>query len=134
MIEEWGMSARLGFIRYAGEDTRESFIPEKSYSDETARIIDEEVRRLVDEAYQDAEKLLSENWEKVEAVAHALLRYETLSADEVHKLMRGEILDKPTVGELLAAEARKRAAPGDVPSRQPEQRPDLPPGALPSPA
>ena len=48
--------------------------------------------------------------------------------------MRGEILDKPTVGELLAAEARKRAAPGDVPSRQPEQRPDLPPGALPSPA
>ena len=112
--------------------TRENFIPEKAYSDETARIIDEEVRRLVDEAYQDAEKLLMENWEKIEAVAHALLRYETLSSDEVHKLMRGEILDKPTVGELLAAEARKRAA--EVPARQSEQRPDLPPGVLPSPA
>jgi cell division protease FtsH len=134
MIEEWGMSDRLGFIRYAGEDTRESFLPEKSYSDATARLIDEEVRRLVDEAFKDAEKLLIENWEKVEAVAQALLRYETLSADEVHKLMRGERLDKPTVGELLAAEARKRA-PGETIARQPpRESPDLPPGALPSPA
>ena len=132
MIEEWGMSPRLGFIRYAGEDTRESFIPEKGYSQETARIIDEEVRRLVDEAYQDAEKLLIDNWEKVDAVADALLRYETLSADEVHKLMRGERIDRPTVGELLAAEARKRA---DTFTRsEPEIKPDLPPGALPTPA
>jgi cell division protease FtsH len=134
MIEEWGMSDRLGFIRYAGEDTRESFIAEKSYSDETAHLIDEEVRRLVDEAYKDAEKLLIENWDKVEHVAQALLRYETLSADEVHRLMRGEVLDKPTVGELLAAEARKRAPGETVLRKPPEEKPDLPPGALPSPA
>ncbi len=135
MIEEWGMSERLGFVRYTGTDTRETFIPERGYSDETAKQIDDEVRRLVDESYKDAERLLIEAWDKVDAVAQALLRYETLSADEVHKLMRGERLDKPTVGELLAAEAKKRA-PGDTTPapRAPQEKPDLPPGALPSPA
>jgi cell division protease FtsH len=132
MIEEWGMSDRLGFIRYAGLDTREAFIAEREFSDDTAKLIDEEVRRMVDEAYRDADRLLVENWEKIEAVAAALLRYETLSADEVHRLMRGERLDKPTVSELLAREAKKRA-PGDASGRTTEE-PELPPGALPSPA
>ncbi|MBL9030443.1 MAG: ATP-dependent zinc metalloprotease FtsH [Phycisphaerae bacterium] len=128
MIEEWGMSERLGFVRYASSDTREFFMPERDYSDETARIIDEETRRIVDEAYKDAERTLYENWDKVEAVAQALLRYETLSADEVHRLIRGEKLDKPTVGELLSREAKKRTEP------PPASEPELPPGALPSPA
>jgi cell division protease FtsH len=133
MIEEWGMSPRLGFIRYAGEDTREMFLPEKSHSDETSRLIDEEVRRIVDEAYTDAGQLLAAHWEKVELVAGALLKYETLSADEVHRLMRGETLDKPTVSELLAAEARKRAR--ETASRVAPPEPESPPGgALPSPA
>jgi cell division protease FtsH len=135
MVEEWGMSDRLGFVRYSGADTRETFIPERGYSEETAKQIDDEVRRLVDDAYKDAEKLLIENWEKVEAVAQALLRFETLSADEVHKLMRGERLDKPTVGELLASEAKKRA-PGEGVTIAPPAggTPELPPGPLPSPA
>ncbi|MFN0133863.1 MAG: ATP-dependent zinc metalloprotease FtsH [Phycisphaerales bacterium] len=128
MIEEWGMSARLGFVRYAAADTREMFMPERDFSDETAKIIDEETRRIVDEAYKDAERALHENWERVEAVAQALLRYETLSADEVHRLIRGEKVDKPTVGELLAREAKKRS---DVP---PSPEPELPPGAMPKPA
>jgi cell division protease FtsH len=127
------MSERLGFIRYAGSDTRETFLSEKDYSDETAHLIDEEVRRVVDSAYRDAEKMLIDHWPKVEAVAEALLRYETLSADEVHKLMRGERLDKPTVGDLLAAEARRKAPPEPLPPRKSEE-PDLPPGALPTPA
>jgi cell division protease FtsH len=132
MIEEWGMSDRLGFIRYAGADTREVFMAEREYSEDTAKLIDDEVRRIVDEAYRDAERVLVENWEKVALVADALLRYETLSADEVHKLMRGERLDKPTVGELLLREAKKRA-PDEVPPRTSEE-PDMPPGAMPSPA
>ncbi len=132
MVEEWGMSERLGFVRYAGSDTREMYINERDFSEETAKLIDEEVRGIVDTAYRDAEKLLLENWDKVEAVAQALLKYETLSADEVHRLMRGELLDKPTVSELLSREARKRA-PGDVPPIT-SAEPDLPPGAMPSPA
>ena len=107
MIEEWGMSPKLGFVRYAGSDTRELYMPEKGYSEKTATLIDEEVRRLSDEAYVEASKMLDENWTAVVYVAEALLRYETLDAADVLKIMRGESIGKPTVSELLAAEARK---------------------------
>jgi len=133
MVLEWGMSPRLGFVRYAPSDTREMFVPEKDYSDETARIIDEEVRRFVDEAFQEAQRLLEGNWEKVVAVAEALLKHETLSADEVRKLLRGEAIGKPTVGDLLAAEAR-RAAQAAAPRQAAEAPPELPPNVMPRPA
>ncbi|MCL4198418.1 MAG: ATP-dependent zinc metalloprotease FtsH [Phycisphaerales bacterium] len=113
MVLEWGMSKRLGFIRYADDDGGDFALPGKPYSDETARVIDEEVKRLSDEAYVDCERLIRENWSKVEAVADALLKYETLSADEVHRLMRGDTIDKPTVSDLLAAEHRKKRAAGE---------------------
>src|SRR5690606_28289416 len=74
MILEWGMSERLGFVNYAGTDTRDIFIPEKEYSEATARIIDEEIRRLIDEAYADAQRLIDQNWDKVVAIAEALLK------------------------------------------------------------
>jgi cell division protease FtsH len=133
MVVEWGMSERLGFVRYAGQDTREYFISDKEYSDETARIIDDEVRRLVDEAYNDAERIITENWDKVERVAISLLKHETLTSEEVQKLIRGEALSKPTVADLLAAEAAKNdaAAPKLAP---PDESPEVPPGAFPSPA
>jgi len=134
MVLDWGMSDRLGFVRYSGADTRESFVPERDYSDETAKIIDEEIRRLTDEAYEDASKILQDNWDKVEAVAQALLIHETLTADEINALMRGEQLSKPTVSQLLAAEAKKKR--DETPAAQPEPREDegTAPGALPSPA
>ncbi|MBL4808656.1 MAG: ATP-dependent zinc metalloprotease FtsH, partial [Phycisphaerales bacterium] len=103
MILEWGMSPRLGFVNYAGQDSAEGYIPDKDYSDQTARIIDEETKRIVDESYAQAESMLDENWEKVEAVAQALLKYENLNADEVHAIMRGESIARSTVADLLAA-------------------------------
>ncbi len=133
MILEWGMSAKLGFINYAGEDTRESFIPDKDYSEDTARVIDEETRRIVDEAYKDAERMLMEEWDKVEAVAQALLKYETLTADEVHKLMRGESLQRSTVADLLGS-----GPPAPTPEAKPDPTPDaesdMPTDSLPDPA
>jgi cell division protease FtsH len=134
MIEEWGMSPKLGFVRYAGNDTREYYMSENEFSDDTATLIDQETRRIVDEAYRDAEKVLFENWDKVERVAQALLRYETLSADEVHRLMRGETLDKPTLTELLAAEARKKPEATTMTPPPAPPAADLPPGAMPTPA
>ncbi len=135
MVLEWGMSDRLGFIRYAGADSREMYIPDREYSDDTAKIIDEEVRRLVDESYRDADRVLKDHWASVERVAEALLKYETLSSDEVHALMRGEELDKPSVRDLLAQEAKKVAAgskSGPKPKTTPDE--DSPPDVLPSPA
>jgi len=133
MIVEWGMSEKLGFVRYSGEDTRESFVAEKDYSDTTADLIDSEVRRMVEEAYSDAKRLLEANWEKVVAVAEALIKFETLSSDDVKKLMRGESLTRPSVSELLRAEARRKLPDGAVVAPQ-RGEPDAPPGVLPTPA
>jgi cell division protease FtsH len=111
MILEWGMSKKLGFVNYAGVDTREAYVAEKEYSDDTARIIDQETKRLIDEAYADAEQMLSANWDKVEAVAEALLKYETLVGKDIERIMSGERLDKPTVAELLEQEAKSSTRP-----------------------
>ncbi len=120
MVLEWGMSEKLGFVKYSPNDDGAGYI-EREYSDETARIIDEEIRRYAAEAYEEAERILFENWEKVEAVAEALLKHETLEADDVHRLMRGEPLGKPSVSDLLAAESKKDAglrASGSKPDRK----------------
>jgi cell division protease FtsH len=131
MILDWGMSPKLGFVRYSGSDTREMFLPEREFSEDTARIIDEEIRRMVDEAYASAERLLSDNWEKVVAVAEALLKYENLTADEVHQIMRGEPLGKPTIADLLTSDRpAKKVAP---PEALDEPEADAG-GAVPSPA
>ena len=135
MILQWGMSDRLGFVNYAGSDTREMFLPEKDYSPETARIIDEETRRLIDEAYEEARRILDLHWDKVAAVADALLKYETLSKDDVDRIMRGEMVAKPSVADLLAAEtARPRPAATDARPADDGPAPDVGGGALPSPA
>ncbi len=110
MVLDWGMSDRLGFVRYAPLDSREMFLPERDYSDDTAKAIDQEVRKLIDEAYEEARRLIETNWDKVVAVAESLLKHETLSSDEVERLMRGERLNKPSVVELLEAEQKRKAA------------------------
>lgn len=118
MILEWGMSDRLGFVKYGGEDN-ESMFQSREYSDDTARIIDEEIKDLADEAYRECMVMVDKNWEKVKAVAEALLRYETLTADEVHRLMRGDTLEKPTVSDLLEAERQKALLQGQDPGPSP---------------
>jgi cell division protease FtsH len=134
MILDWGMSPRLGFVRYSGTDTRETYLPDKDYSDETAKVIDDEIKRLVDEAYAETARIISENWEKVSAVAEALIKYETITGDDVHRLIRGEPLGKPSISDLLRSEvARKPQIPlPEIPSRDSGLEP--PAGAIPSPA
>ena len=133
MVLEWGMSDRVGFLNLAGENTQEMFVPDKDYSDQTARVIDEEIRRIVDSAYDECNRLIERHWDQVVAVAEALLRYETISADDVEKLMKGERISKPTVAELLASETTD---PPSSPSTQPpnEDTDEDLGGMLPSPA
>ena len=136
MILEWGMSERLGFVDYSGTDTRETFIPEREYSEETARIIDEEIKRLIDEAYAGAKSIIDKHWTEVTAIAEALLKYETLQGEEVDRLLRGEPLEKPTVAELLEQEAA-RATPSAPESQPASEEGGEPAGSgdiLPSPA
>ncbi|MBX3356151.1 MAG: ATP-dependent zinc metalloprotease FtsH [Phycisphaeraceae bacterium] len=132
MVLEWGMSQRLGFVSYTGADTRDMFVPDRDYSPETARIIDEEIRRLIDDAFTDAERLLEAHWDQVVAVAEALLKFETLQREEVDKLMRGEALDRPTVAEMISVQSKSAAPPRPTPPR--ESGPDEVGGMMPSPA
>jgi len=134
MVLEWGMSDKLGFVRYTGVDTREMLMQDRDYSEDTARLIDEEIRRFASEAFEDARRILDENWEKVVAVAEALLKYEVLSADEVHRLMRGETLGKPTVSEMIAAENRRKQQTPTVAPPSRGEADDLGPGLVASPA
>ena len=133
MVLQWGMSDRLGFVNYGGSDERDMFIPEKDYSPETAHVIDQEVRTLIDSAYADARQLIEQNWDKVVAISEALLAVETLSRDDVDRIMAGEPFQKPSVADLLKRELPKNpAAQNPGTGQQPSE--DLPPGALPSPA
>lgn len=132
MVLDWGMSEKLGFIKYTGEDSKEMFMADRDYSDDTAKIIDQEVRRIVDDAYGDAERMLLENWDRVIEVAEALLKHETLAGDDVHRIIRGEPLNKPTVADLLAGK-KKDGVTHAPPMPGGGGDPEIPPGALPTP-
>ncbi len=94
MVTQWGMSDRLGPIRYGERDDvvflGREMSERRNYSDKVAQEIDEEVRRFVDEAHQRCRELLLAHWDKVELVATSLLTVETLSAEQFAALMRGE--------------------------------------------
>jgi len=138
MVTEWGMSERVGFIYY-GEDSEHrnrwlEMAGGREYSQQTAQIIDEEVRKLIEAAYDDARRIIEQNREKLEALAQALLKYETLDAAEVHALIRGESLDRPTVHELLDADHVGTARPVAKPARtKSPPEPELGSGPLPQP-
>jgi cell division protease FtsH len=114
MILTWGMSEKLGPISYdhdaSGQDLIYGLPMEKEYSEKTAEVIDAEIKAITDDAYQKAKALIEANRENLDRIAKALLKYETLDAEDVKLLLAGGILDKPTVTGLLAAEQAKGQA------------------------
>ena len=107
MVTQYGMSDKLGF-QFVGEDEqRQTWERGDTMSNETALLIDQEVKELIDRTYNDATQIIEEHKEQLEALAQALLKYETLTFEEVEKLMNGDDLDKPTVSDLLQAEQDK---------------------------
>jgi cell division protease FtsH len=129
MVLDWGMSEKLGFIRYSNDEKRLTFadLSGKEYSEKTAEVIDQEIRALIDEGAADTRRLMDANRPQLQDLARALLKYETLSGDEVHQIIGGKPLDKPTVGDLLAREQAKAPMPEIVPSAAPpKSAPPLP--------
>ena len=110
MVLDWGMSDRLGFVNYSPDPNREAIFADRDYSPDTARIIDEEVKRLIDSAFADSERILDENWELVESISAALLEFETLQSDELEALMKGESISRPTVSGLLDQEVESNSS------------------------
>ena len=99
MITEFGFSDKLGRLRYSDNEEEiflgHSVTRQKNISDKTAALIDEEVRRLIDEAEKTARVILTKDRKELEIIAKALLEYETLTGDEVNALLRGESIIRP---------------------------------------
>ena len=94
MVTKWGLSEKLGPLTYS-EDEGEIFLgrsvtKHKEVSDETAHLIDEEIRVFIDRNYARAEKLLKKNMDKLHMMADALMKYETIDADQIDDIMAGK--------------------------------------------
>ncbi|MEM9732714.1 MAG: ATP-dependent zinc metalloprotease FtsH [Pseudomonadota bacterium] len=94
MVTQWGYSDKLGKVSY-GENQQEVFLghsvaQSKNVSEETAQIIDEEVRRLVDEGFAWAKKILTKRKKDLESLAQGLLEYETLTGKEIEDILEGK--------------------------------------------
>ena len=94
MVTRWGLSERLGPLAYSEEEGEvflgRSVTRHKSVSEETAHVIDEEIRSLIDRNYERAERLLRENMEKMHAMADALMKYETIDRLQIDDIMEGK--------------------------------------------
>jgi len=115
MVTEWGMSEKLGPLRY-NENQDEIFLGHsvarsQHISEATAQMIDEEIRRIVDEAEATARKVLEEHMDDLHALAKGLLEFETLSGDEVQKILRGEPIDRGEAGETPGPTGRRSSVP-----------------------
>ena len=94
MITQWGYSKELGMVSY-GDNQEEVFLGHsvartQNVSEETARKIDSEIKRLVDDGYKTARTILTKKKKDLEALAQGLLEYETLSGDEITDLLNGK--------------------------------------------
>lgn len=98
MVTEWGMSNALGPVMYA-ENSNEVFLgrsvtQNQNMSEETARLVDSEIKRLVTDAHAEAEKILKENDNELEILAQALMEYETLTGEEIKEVLAGKKINR----------------------------------------
>ncbi|KOO05006.1 ATP-dependent zinc metalloprotease FtsH [Vibrio nereis] len=118
MVTQWGFSEKLGPLLYA-EDEGEVFLGRsvtqtKHMSDDTARLIDDEVRQIIDRNYERAKQILEDNMDIMHAMKDALMKYETIDAGQIDDLMERK------------ADIREPAGWGDNPSNKHEAKADKP--------
>ena len=103
MVCEWGMSEKMGPLTYGAKEEQvflgKDFSSQKNFSDQTAKLIDQEVKTLVMGGYTRATELLTQNRDKLEEMAQALLEHETLNAKNIQNILDGkDILDNEDSG------------------------------------
>ena len=100
MVTKWGLSEKLGPLMYA-EEEGEVFLgrgggcQNASFSGETAKLIDSEVRSIIDQCYGTAKQILTDNRDKLDAMADALMKYETIDAEQIDDIMAGRTPREP---------------------------------------
>ncbi|MCX8108303.1 MAG: cell division protein FtsH, partial [Verrucomicrobiae bacterium] len=138
MVCHYGMSEKLGMVQY-GDDSEYVFlgrdmIRSKDYSESTAREIDAEVKRIIDECYARAAEIINANRDKLKLIAEALLEYETLDGAQVEEIIKTGKLTAPQNASQAGPPTGAQAATPlpEIPKPCP---PKLPPGlASPAPA
>ncbi|SFV27113.1 cell division protease FtsH [Devosia crocina] len=127
MVMEWGMSEKLGRVRYKSNDQEvflgHSVTQSQHMSDDTARLIDQEVRKLIEDGEASARDILTTYNDQWEAIAQALLEYETLTGDELRALMDGKQPMRPDDSGPTTPKATGVPTAG----RAGKKRPDAPP-------
>jgi cell division protease FtsH len=134
MVCEWGMSEALGPVSYTEEEEHfflgREIARTRNISEETQKAIDAEIRRLLENAYKEARDILTGEKAALERVSQALLKYETISGEDVRAIMRGESIDDAKERECAERRAREEKSRGDG---KPLPGPDWPPPARPLP-
>jgi cell division protease FtsH len=115
MVTEWGMSDKLGRVRYNGNEQEvflgHSVTQTKNVSDDTAKIIDGEVRRLVQQGEATARKILARRRADLHKIAKALLEYETLSGEEIAMVLKGQSPDRGDDAKGKKADRKSSGVP-----------------------
>ncbi|GGI20123.1 ATP-dependent zinc metalloprotease FtsH [Bradyrhizobium guangdongense] len=133
MVTRWGLSEELGTVSY-GENQDEVFLGmsvsrTQNASEATVQKIDSEIKRLVEEGYKEATRILTEKHADLEALAKGLLEFETLSGDEIVDLLKGKKPNRESVLEPTTPRASAVPPAG----KSPRPRPDPDPGLEPQP-
>ena len=120
MVTKWGLSEKLGPLMYAEEEGevflgRSAGSQHASLSGETAKMIDVEVRSIIDGCYATARQILTDNRDKLDAMADALMKYETIDADQIDDIMAGRTPREPRDWDDNSASGGTPAAQGDRP-------------------
>jgi cell division protease FtsH len=128
MVMEWGMSEKLGRVRYKSNDQEvflgHSVTQSQHMSDETAKIIDEEVRLLIEDGERTAREMINNNIDQFEAIAQALLEFETLTGDELRALMDGKRPTRPDDGDSPNVKHSSVPSAGKSAKKRPGPEPD----------
>jgi cell division protease FtsH len=135
MVTRWGLSEELGTVSY-GENQDEVFLGmsvsrTQNASEATVQKIDSEIRRLVEQGYNEATKILTEKRGDLETLAKGLLEFETLTGDEITDLLKGKKPNRESV--LEPTTPRASAVPPAGTAGKPRPRPDPDPGLEPQP-
>lgn len=127
MVCEWGMSEKLGLVAYderseAGQHLGMSNYYEKKYSEETAKAIDDEVRHILDDAYQTAKTIILKHREELELMAQMLMEFETLDSKDVEYIIKGTWDIEKKRQTLKAYEELSRRNPSVPPPPPPSSK------------
>ncbi len=135
MVTQFGFAEELGYIDYANE--QQSYLGAyqggSAHSEEMQKRIDQKVKEIVDEGYETAKRILTEKRDDLERLAHGLLEYETLTGNEITKVIAGEALNRGDDDEDDTPDTGGTSSVTAIPKTKPRKKPDADGGLEPEP-